>query len=74
MIEANQLAADCIKTLKDTNWVKNSQISEENLKEFLEFLFYEFHIPEETLRSSFASNFKPESKVVDFVSELEVKM
>ncbi len=60
MVEANQLAADCIKTLKDTNWVENSQMSEENLKEFLEFLFFEFYIPEETRRSSLALNFKPE--------------
>ncbi len=49
MIEANQLATDYIKTLKDTNRVENSQMSEDNLKKFLEFLFYEFHIPEETL-------------------------
>ncbi len=74
MVEANQLAADCIKTLRDTNWVENSQMSEDNLKEFLEFLFFEFHITEKTRRSSLALNFKPESKVVDFVSELKVKM
>ncbi len=74
MIKANQLATDCIKTLKDTNWVENSQMSEDNLKEFLEFLFYEFHIPEKARRSSLTLNFKPGSKVVDFVSELEVKM
>ncbi len=67
VVEANQLAADCIKTLKCTNWVGNSQMSEDNLREFLEFLFFEFHIPEETRRFSLASNFKPESKVVDFV-------
>ncbi len=74
MTEANQLATDCIKTLKDTNWAESSQMSEDNLKEFLEFLFYEFHIPEETSRSCLTLNFKPGSKVVDFVSVLEVKM
>ncbi len=35
MIEANQLAMDCIKSLKDANWVANGQMSEENLKKFL---------------------------------------
>ncbi len=74
MIEANQLATDYIKTLKYTNWVENSQMSEDNLKEFLEFLFYEFHIQEKARRSSFILNFKPGSKVVDFVSELAIKM
>ncbi len=74
MIEANQLATYCIKSLKDTNWVENSQMSGDNLKEFLEFLFYEFRIPKETRRSSLALNFKPGSNVVDFVSELGVKM
>ncbi len=44
MVEANQLVADCIKTLKDTNLAENSQMSEDNLKEFLEFLFFDFHI------------------------------
>ncbi len=74
MIEANQLANDCIKSLKDTNWVENSQMSEDNLKNFLEFLFYQFHIPEKACRSSLTLSFKPGSKVMDFVSELEVKM
>ncbi len=45
MIETNQLAIDCIKSFKDTNWVENSQMSEDNLKKFLEFLFCQFHIP-----------------------------
>ncbi len=67
MVEAKQLAIDCINSLKDTNWVENSQMSEGNLKKFLEFLFYQFHIPEEACRSSLILNFKPESKVVDFV-------
>ncbi len=47
---------------------------EDNLKKFLEFLFYQFHIPEKARHSSLTLNFKPGSKVVDFVSELEVKM
>ncbi len=74
MIEANQLAIDSIKSLKDTKWVENSQISEDNLKKFLEFIFNQFHIPERARRSSLTLNFKPGSKVLDFVSELEVKM
>ncbi len=74
MVEANQLAIDCIKSLKDTNWVENSQMLEDNLKKFLEFFFYQFHIPENAPRSSITLNFKPGSKVVGFVSELEVKM
>ncbi len=45
MIEANQLAMDCYKSLKDANWVASGQMSEENLKKLLEF-FYIFHIPE----------------------------
>ncbi len=49
-------------------------MSEDNLKKFLEFLFYQFHIPEKARRSSLTLNFKPGSKVVSFVSELEVKM
>ncbi len=73
MVEANQLAIDCLKSLKDINWVENSQMSEDNLKKFLEFLFYQFHIPEKARRSSLTLNFKPGPKVVDFVSELEVK-
>ncbi len=40
MVEANQLATDCLKSLKDTNWVENGQMSEDNLKKFLKFLFY----------------------------------
>ncbi len=56
MIEANQLATDCIKTLKDTNWIENSQMSEDNLKKFLEFLFYQFSYSREG--SSFFSHFK----------------
>ncbi len=74
MIEANQLATDCIKSLKDANWAENSQMSEDNLKKFLEFLFYQFHIPEKARRSSLTLNFKQGSKVVNFVSELEAKM
>ncbi len=74
MIEANQLAIDCIKTLKDTKWVENSQMLEDNLKKCLEFLFYQLHIPEKARRSSLTLNFKPGSKVVDFVPELEVKI
>ncbi len=74
MVEANQLATDCLKSVKDTNWVENSQMSEDNLKKFLEFLFYQFHISEKARLSSLTLNFKPRSKVVDFVSELEVKM
>ncbi len=74
MTEANQLATDCIKSLKDTNWVENSQMSQVNLKKFLEFLFYQFHISEKARHSSLTLNFKPGSKVVDSVSELEVKM
>ncbi len=27
MVEANQLATDCLKSLKDTNWVENGQMS-----------------------------------------------
>ncbi len=68
MIEANLLAIDCIKSLKDTSWVENSQMSEDNLKKFLEFLFYQLHIPEKARRSSFTLNLKPGSKVEDFVS------
>ncbi len=49
-------------------------MSEDNLKKFLEFLFYQFHIPEKARCSSLTLNFKPGSKVVNFVSELEVKM
>ncbi len=49
-------------------------MSEHNLKKFLEFLFYKFHIPEKAHRSSLTLNFKPGSKVVHFVSELEVKV
>ncbi len=49
-------------------------MSEDNLKKFLEFFFYQFHIPEKAHRSSLTLNFKPGSKVVDFVSELEVKI
>ncbi len=73
IIEANQLAIICIKSLKDRNWVENSQMSEENLKKFLEFLFCQFHIPEKGRRSSLTLNFKPGSKVMDHVSKLEVK-
>ncbi len=40
MVEGNQLATDCLKSLKDTNWVENCQMSEDNLRKFLEFLFY----------------------------------
>ncbi len=72
MIEANQLATDCNKSLIDTNWVENSQMSEDNLKKFLEFFFYQFHIPQKARRSSLTLNFKPGSKVVNL--ELEVKM
>ncbi len=74
MVEANQLATDCLKSLKDTNWAENGQMSEDNLKKFLEFLFYQVHIPEKARRSSLTLNFKPGAKVVDFVSELEIKM
>ncbi len=28
--EANQLAIDCLKSFKNTNWVENSQMSEDN--------------------------------------------
>ncbi len=49
-------------------------MSEDNPKKFLEFLFNQFHIPEKARRSSLTLNLKPGSKVVDFVSELEVKM
>ncbi len=49
-------------------------MSEDNLKKFLEFLFYQLHIPEKAHRSLLTLNLKPGSKVVDFVSELKVKM
>ncbi len=74
MIEANQLAMDCIKNIEHTKLVEDNQMSEDNLKKFLEFLFYQFHTPEKYRRSSLTLSFKPGSKVVDFVSELKVKM
>ncbi len=49
-------------------------MSEDNLKKFLEFLCYQFYILEKARHSSLTLNFKPGSKVVDFVSGLEVKM
>ncbi len=49
-------------------------MSEDNLNKFLEFLFYQFHIPEKARRSSLTLNFKPGLRVVGFVSELEIKM
>ncbi len=42
MVDANQLAKDCIKSLKDANWAANGQMSEENLRKFLEFFCYIF--------------------------------
>ena len=73
-MEANQLSIDCIKSLKDASWIESGHMTEDNLKRFLEFFFYLFHIPEKTRRSSLTLNFKPGSKVIDFVSELEVKI
>ncbi len=58
LVEANQLAIDCINSLKDANWVVNGKMSEENLKKFLKFFYYIFHIPEEARRASLTLNFK----------------
>ncbi len=60
MIEANQLAIGCLKSLKDTNWVKNSQMSEDNLKKFLEFLLSVSHSREGLL---FFSHFKLQTRI-----------
>ncbi len=67
MVEANQLAMDCIKSIKDANWVVNGQMSEENLKKFLEFFCYIFHISEKARRASLTLNFKPGANVLDFI-------
>ncbi len=74
MVDANQLAQDCIKSLKDANWITNGQISENNLKKFLEFSYYFFQIPDKARRASLTLNFKPGGKLVDFVSDLEIKL
>ncbi len=74
MVDANQLASDCIKSFKDANWATNGQVSEDNLKKFSEFLCYFFHIPDKARRASLTLNFKPGGKLVDFVSDLESKM
>ena len=74
MVEANQLAVDSIKSLKDAKWFQEGKISEEGLKRFLEIQFYLFHIPEKARKACLTLAFKPETKLVDFVSQLEIKL
>ncbi len=74
MVEANQLAMDCIKSLKDANWVADGQMSKENFIRFLEFFCYIFHSLEKARRASLTLNFKPGGNVLDFVLDLEVKL
>ncbi len=74
MVDANQLPTDCSKSLKDANWVNNGQMSEDNLKKFLEFFWYFFHIPEKARRAFLTLNFKQGGKVLDLVSESEIKL
>ncbi len=49
-------------------------MSKENLKKFLEFFSYIFHISEKARRASLPLNFKQGANVLDFVSDLEVKL
>ncbi len=46
----------------------------DNAKKFLEFLFYMFHVSGKTKRAAPNLSFKPENKMVDFVSSPETKL
>ncbi len=74
LVEANQLSMDCLRSLKDNKQITAGQMSEDNVKKFLEFFCYFFHIQEKARRASLTLNFKPGGKVIDFVKELVVKL
>ncbi len=74
MVIANQLAADCIKSLKDSHWIQGGQMSEGNVKKFLEFFSYTFLVPEKSRRAALTLNYKTGGKLVDFISDLEIKV
>ncbi|XP_050709962.1 uncharacterized protein LOC126994714 [Eriocheir sinensis] len=74
MIEANQLAVDCVKSLEDALWLPGGCMQKHQVKTAFELFFYLFHISEKNRRSALPLAFKPSGKLVDFVSELEVKV
>ncbi len=49
-------------------------MSEGNVKKFLEFFSYTFLIPEKSRRAALTLNYKTEGKLVDFISDLEIKV
>ncbi len=58
-------------TLEESQWLVEGKLSKDYTKKFLEFLFYMFHVSGKTRRAALSLFFKPENKVIDFVSGLE---
>ncbi len=49
-------------------------MSEGNVKNFFYFFSYTFLVPEKSRRAALTLNYKTERKLVDFISDLEVKV
>lgn len=64
-----------MKSLQEGHWLDTQEkISGDNLKRILELMFYLFHIPEKTWKESISLSFKSGSKLIDFISELDIKV
>ncbi len=66
MVIANQLAVDCIKSLKDSHWIQGGQMSEGNVKKFLEFFSYTFLIPEKITQSGSDPKLQNRGEISEF--------
>ncbi len=66
LVGANQLANNSVELER--------KLSKDNTKKFLQFLFYMFYASGKTPRATLNITFKPENKVVDFVSDLKTKL
>lgn len=64
-----------MKSLQEGNWLDTQEkISGDNHKRILGLMFYLFHIPEKTRKESLSLSFKSGSKLIDFISELDIKV
>ncbi|RUM27773.1 MAG: hypothetical protein DSY32_05095 [Aquifex sp.] len=71
---ANQLSDECIKCLEDSQWFQGDNLSKDNTKKFLEFLFYMFQISEVARYHSLTLSYKHVDQLLDFVSALQTQL
>ncbi len=75
MTEANQLAVDCVKSLEDALWMPQGSMQKQQVKTFLELFFFTYLTFQKRIGGQLLLwPSKPRGTLVDFLSDLEVKV